>query len=569
MRAVAPVAELERRLADARTFAPGTTVELAALVELASRLVRDPPLRGVLAREGVELAIRLGAATARLRCEAMVAEVTGRQDNPTDGLALALKTLAEAERVPDPQTLAQAHHAVAHCLDHLDCTAEALEHVQQGLEFYRQAGDPFGEGRLLSFMAALMWRMEDRDRARQLYERAYEVFLHCDDPTGAGVMLSCLADLQREAGESRAAQTCERALECFERAGMPLDAVNAMRAYAQVFAAAGEYDLAELWIKRAIEHNTTADGAIAIPSHYLKLTMTLSRLVLIPRGELAAARAILERTIILADELKAVRVTAEAEAALAEVLHADGDWRAAYQHLHRSQALTATVTQATYDTQIRALRVRFEVDQAERDAARYREQARAQAEAIAELERTRSELAERMAELEQLNAAMERLSQTDPLTGIANRRFMTDRLTELSQATARYGTALAAAVFDVDLFKSINDRFGHAGGDAVLVTLSRLTRQQMRTVDLIARLGGDEFAIIMPGTELVEAVAACERLTRAVRDYPWNTIAAGLAVSITIGVADGTGEADPDEILRLADAALYRGKRAGRDTVAS
>jgi diguanylate cyclase (GGDEF)-like protein len=172
-----------------------------------------------------------------------------------------------------------------------------------------------------------------------------------------------------------------------------------------------------------------------------------------------------------------------------------------------------------------------------------------------------------MAELERLNAEIVQLSRTDSLTGIANRRLMTERLAEASRVTTRYGSPLSVMLFDVDHFKSINDEYGHGVGDAVLVTLARLVQGCIRVTDLPARLGGDEFVVIMAGVAGDEAVAAGERLQVAVRAHPWTQLAPGLAVRITVGVADGTGEGEPEKILRRADDALYQGKRAGRDTV--
>ena len=568
MEAVPALATLERRLAEARSAAPGTAAELTALVELASRLVRDAQRRGELAAEGVELATRLGADAARLRCRAMVAEFLARHRSATQALPDALEILAEAERGTDPLALAQAHHSVAHCYDQLDCTSEALEHVHQGLVGYQHGGDRLGEGRMFSFMASLFWQLGENDRARELYERAYEIFLECDDLSGAGVMLSAIADLQREAGNPEAAiATCDRAMEHFEQAGMPLDSYTAMTAYAEALAAVGRHDLAGLWAKRAAERNRLPDGTLANPSYEVQLLMVLARTAQLPTGDIAGARTTLETAIALADEQGALRAAAEGESLLADALHTAGDLDAAYRHLLRSCRLTEQVHRAVHDQRVRALRVPFEVEQAERDAQLYREQAQAQAAVITELERTRSELAARMAELERLNAEIVQLSQTDPLTGIANRRFMNERLTELCRVSARYGAPLSVAVFDVDLFKGVNDRYGHSAGDAVLVALADLLRRHLRATDVPARLGGDEFVVILPRTDTAEAVAACQRLQAAVREHPWHEVALDLAVTITVGVAGGSREPDPDQLLRRADAALYQGKRSGRDTV--
>jgi diguanylate cyclase (GGDEF)-like protein len=421
---------------------------------------------------------------------------------------------------------------------------------------------------MLSFMASLSWQLGERAEAKELYDSAYEIFIACDDPSGAGFMLACVAGLQRELGDAEAAvATCERALEEFERAGMPLDAVIAMKAYVEALAAVGRRDVAELWAKRAAEHNRLPEGGLANPTYEIGILTIAARAIHLPGGDLESARTALEHAIAIADAQGVVALAAEAELALAETLHAAGDDSAAYQHLRRGQELCDEVARAAHDRRVRALRVRFELEQARRDAVRYREQAQAQAAVIAELERTRAELDARVADLQRLNAEVVHLSRTDPLTGIANRRFMRERLEDLTASSARYGTALAVAVFDVDWFKEINDRHGHETGDAVLVALTALMRRQFRSTDLPARLGGDEFVILMPGTGPDAAVAACSRLQRAVRAHAWGRLASGLKVSITIGVADGTGQADPEAVLRLADAALYRGKHAGRDTV--
>jgi len=568
MQSAPSLVDLERRLSDARARAAGTAEELAALVELATRLVSDPDRRGKLARDGAQLAAQLGAEVPRLRCRAMIAEFVARRQRPAEALPDALDTLADAQRVADPQALAQAHHTVAHCFDALDCTAEALEHVYQATDAYRRAGDRFGEARMLSFMGAILAQFGEGDRARELYERAHEVFVDCGDPSGAGVMLSCVARILRGGGDADgAARVCERALDHFERAGMPLDAYMAMLAYAEVLTDLGRRDLAKLWVKRAMERNRLPSGTLANPSYEIEILVRGSGRIQLAEGDLPGAQATLERAVALADGLGALRQAASAEAMLAETLYTAGELAPAYEHLRRSRHLADALAQAAHDRRVRALRVRFEVEQARREALRYRDQAHAQAEVIAELERTKAELATRIADLQRLNAEVVELSQTDPLTAIANRRFMTERLVEYADAAARYGTPLAVAVFDVDRFKDINDAYGHEVGDAVLVTLTNLVRGQLRSCDLPARLGGDEFVIIMPGTNVDDAVAACARLQVAVREYPWETVAPQLAVTITIGVAEGSGRSNPEEILRSADGALYHGKHSGRDTV--
>ena len=567
-RAAVPLGDLEQRLAGARALAPGTAVELTALVELASRLVRDPLRRGELAREGAELARRLGDDVAQLRCRAMIAEAVARAERATVALPDALEIVAAAERCGDPQAVAQARHAVAYCFEELDCGPESIEHARRALRGYQRAGDLFGEGRILSMMGVVADRLGDCAQATELDTRACEIFLECDDPSGAGMMLANIAHRQRSDGDLLAAlESCQRSLELFEQAGMPLDGFWAMLAYAQTLVDLGQPDAAAGWVERAAQHNRLPEGRLANPTYEIDILVVTAEALQIRQGELDRARRTLERAVMLADDQGAMRIAAKAESLLAGVLRASGDFESAYHHLERGCQLTEELARASHDRRIRALRVLFEVEQAERDALRYRELARAQAEAIVELERTKAELADRMAELQRLHAEVSQLSRTDPLTAIANRRCMNDRLIELSVSAGRYGTPLAVAMVDVDRFKQINDRYGHAIGDAVLVTIAELTRCHVRACDMPARLGGDEFVIIMPAARRADGVRACRRLRAAVRSYPWEQIAPGLTVTITIGVADATGQTDPDEILRLADTAMYRGKQEGGDTV--
>ncbi|WP_155123462.1 MULTISPECIES: diguanylate cyclase [unclassified Actinoplanes] len=543
--------------------------ELAMLVDRAARLVRDPQRRVALARDGIERATALGDEVARVRCTAMVTEFTARHGQPVDALSTALSLIGEAVVLGDPLATAQAHHTAAMCLHLLDCVPESMEHGYEALDAYRKSGDAYGEGRVLSLVATLLAEMGDRRQALELLEQAHGLFLACADASGAATMLAMMADGQREIGDPvTAAETGERALRLFGDAGMPVDAQRAMTAYAHVLADLNRLDDAERWLGRAGAHNRLPDGAIANQGYEMHRLLVLVRSVLNPSMRWDAARETLERVIALAGGLRSQRSEALAESLLAEVLHATGDDAGAYDHLLRCRELADAATRGAQERRTQALRVRFEVAQAQREAERYRRQAEAQAAIIAELEQARATLAGQMADLQRLNEEVLHLSRTDPLTGIANRRRVTEHLTALAERNHRYDAPpVAIAVFDVDRFKSVNDGYGHEVGDRVLVALSRLMADHLRVIDLPARLGGDEFVIIMPGLTVEGALRACHRLLEAVRRHPWQQLTPGLAVRISIGVADGTGVTDPDEMLRHADAALYRAKEAGRDAV--
>lgn len=171
------------------------------------------------------------------------------------------------------------------------------------------------------------------------------------------------------------------------------------------------------------------------------------------------------------------------------------------------------------------------------------------------------------------NEAMERLAETDGLTGVANRREL-ERTLQVEWGRALRGRhAIAVVMIDVDHFKQFNDRYGHAAGDGALAALAVAFGQGARRVyDLVGRYGGEEFLLVLPQSDAAGAAAAAERARQAVRalDIPHEPNGVPGRVSCSFGVAamsPGAG-GDPAELLRRADAALYAAKAAGRDRVA-
>jgi diguanylate cyclase (GGDEF)-like protein len=177
------------------------------------------------------------------------------------------------------------------------------------------------------------------------------------------------------------------------------------------------------------------------------------------------------------------------------------------------------------------------------------------------LERVTLEARAARREADQLREEAER----DWLTGLHNRRYLARELERLSGARGTGHCSLA--VLDLDHFKAINDRFGHGAGDQVLMRVAALLIDQIRTADIVVRTGGEEFVILMPGTEHNAAAACSERLSEAIRDEPWDRIAAGMTVTASVGVATLPDASDLAGLAKLADDRLYAAKRAGRDRV--
>jgi two-component system cell cycle response regulator len=182
--------------------------------------------------------------------------------------------------------------------------------------------------------------------------------------------------------------------------------------------------------------------------------------------------------------------------------------------------------------------------------------------------------ARRMADLESALRATfivgRRLATTDELTGVANRRFFARHYPREISRAGRYGHAVAVAMCDIDYFKRVNDEHGHAGGDSVLRECARRMQQCLRRgTDWVARLGGDEFAIVLPETDIEQALAACRNLREAICLTPFGSEGARMNLTASFGLAGidcvpSKSEGLAKRLLSAADQALYRRKEAGR-----
>jgi len=171
----------------------------------------------------------------------------------------------------------------------------------------------------------------------------------------------------------------------------------------------------------------------------------------------------------------------------------------------------------------------------------------------------------------QIERQLEVISNTDPMTGTGNRRSFMPLMADEVRRARRLHQGLALLAIDIDHFKCINDTYGHAAGDEVIRALANTCRKAARDIDALARLGGEEFAVLLPGTNLQQAVAAAERIRKAAGETEVHCLN-GVAIrfSVSIGVAElHADDADEDHFLARADALLYQAKNSGRNRVCS
>ncbi len=174
-------------------------------------------------------------------------------------------------------------------------------------------------------------------------------------------------------------------------------------------------------------------------------------------------------------------------------------------------------------------------------------------------------LKKRNQELQKANETIEKLIRTDPLTGVANRRYFAERFDSALSFARRYQQPLTIVMADLDHFKQVNDTYGHAAGDRVLKSFAECLSVTSRKEDLVARYGGEEFMALMPNTRPPEGARFAERVRAALSEM--DLLEDGNPVTASFGVAGLSSEDTGDSLLKRADEALYEAKLAGRDRV--
>jgi len=171
--------------------------------------------------------------------------------------------------------------------------------------------------------------------------------------------------------------------------------------------------------------------------------------------------------------------------------------------------------------------------------------------------------------LAEANTELRRIAITDTLTQLANRRYFYSRLHEEFERAKRHTLVLALLMVDIDFFKPVNDTYGHQFGDLVLVRIAEIIRSTCRSIDLPARYGGEEFCILMPTSNLSDALILAERMRKHIEAsaFTFQGSTSYLTVSTGIGVFPGPHVHTVDELIRVADTALYDAKQSGRNRV--
>ena len=168
-----------------------------------------------------------------------------------------------------------------------------------------------------------------------------------------------------------------------------------------------------------------------------------------------------------------------------------------------------------------------------------------------------------------MQRSLRNLLEQDTLTGLSNRRFGDQKLSETHRRFTEKGTPYVLCIGDIDYFKSVNDTYGHECGDEVLKAVGKVMRKEMHGSGCVARWGGEEFLLIYEGATLSEANAYAEAMLSRIRELKVPYEGNEIRITMTLGLAQATADIDINDLLKEADLMLYKGKKAGRNCVIS
>ena len=375
-----------------------------------------------------------------------------------------------------------------------------------------------------------------------------------DDPSQIGSILATLRQHGHVEGEVRLRAAGGRLLDA-------LMAARVTRFAAEPALIASLVDITER--KRA--EQAIADSR----QRYLQLFEAESDAILLVEngsGRILEANAAAERLYgYRADELRAMtndQISAEPEATRAATRSSPVDFGSVVRipmRLHRRRdgsVFPVEITgrffelagQGVHIAAVRDISARIETENALRDA--------------------NEQLTHHVEEIEELQATLREQAIRDALSGLFNRRFLEETCTRELARAQREGYPVALAMFDLDLFKRINDTYGHAAGDEVIIALARLLQQHARSSDTACRFGGEEFVLLLPGVDLETAATRVEELRRTFADTVIAFGAFRLRATVSAGVAAYPAHGlSTHELVARADEALYAAKRSGRNRV--
>lgn len=496
----------------------------------------------------------------------------------TEGIAHGEAALRLADASGDPELRVDALVLLADAHSRRPDFERAYAYLEQAEQIAQSAGRPGTEGMVAYAAARLAHAIDDRASAQAAFQRAGQAFrVDGADLAAADASRQEASLLIQAQKATEALPPLRQALLAYELLDDEFGIAATQDLLAEGLAAAGDVEGALAASRISIDIGRRNGSPVLLSQALLTRVLVLAKH---RNGQgalplLEEARPLLGKSPNLLDEIRYQSATAAAYAALGRYREANAALTVQLELRSKLEAQRLSRQLAAQRGRLESQRMRADLDRAQREAEEQRiELARAQRAARVQTLLTLLAVIGVAVAVYALVRSVRRgrrnvaLARTDYLTGIQNRR----RITELGQALLAHcrerGEPISVLMLDLDHFKSINDDHGHQAGDRALQSVSAELKRHLRAGDELGRYGGEEFAVVLPATALDRAEAIGERLRAAIAALATADVGLDRPLTVSIGIAGGDRPAsDFNTLLQQADEALYAAKQAGRNRV--
>lgn len=511
---------------------------------------------------------RSGLRSGLFDCRGTIMETAGDNAAARDLYEQAVRIATDSQ---DDEMLANALYSRGYLLGVQGQYAAGLADLKRSQAIYERIQLPQHSLTALNGIAILYNRMGDYAQARDMYLRALNAQRAGNLKREQAVTLHNLGRAHENLHEWRDAKAAfDESFEISEALDYERGQAYGLRGLAAVANAQNEPQLALQLLQRA--------EALEAPDARLGAQIGLARGIALHKlGRLLESARSLEQALGVFEAASSLHELRATQAAMA-VVYADlGDWQKAYARLAESKSTSEQLLQNQIDQRFATLRVEFDTATKEQENQLLTRENAANQKALASERRARSlqrvvialtailaaVLAALVMHQRKITRRMRRLAMTDELTGLPNRRSVLAKL----QAALSANDRCALLIIDIDHFKAINDRYGHAEGDQALKAVAECLAEQLGPTVSIGRLGGEEFVVVAPSLDIAAAIELAEQFRQRVMTLDCGAWLANRQITVSTGVTISIAGDTVSSMLQRADAALYEAKRAGRNCV--